>query len=71
MYDTERKSRHSVYVCVCAAFNVDTHTHLHVDVDVDVSSCSINNEDGECYVSRKRSDQCYGNNVKMQAIAEM
>lgn len=28
-------------------------------------------EDFEQYINRKRSDQCYGNNLEMQAIAEM
>ena len=28
-------------------------------------------EDFDHYINRKRSDQCYGNNLEMQAIAEM
>ena len=28
-------------------------------------------EDFEQYINRKRADQCYGNNIEMQAVAEM
>ncbi len=28
-------------------------------------------EDFESYVSRKREDKCFGNNIEMQALAEV
>ena len=28
-------------------------------------------EDFDRYINRKRSDNCYGNNLEMQAVAEM
>lgn len=31
----------------------------------------VTDEDFDHYVDRKRLDQCYGNNIEMQAIAEM
>jgi len=31
----------------------------------------VTDEDFEHYVNRKRLDQCYGNNIEMQAMAEL
>ena len=58
----------SMYTCTCMNIECITHTQLK---NADYFSQYVTNEDFECYVSRKRSDQCYGNNIEMQAIAEM
>ena len=39
--------------------------------NADYFSQYISDEDFEHYINRKRLDQCYGNNIEMQAIAEM
>ncbi len=39
--------------------------------NADYFSQFITEEDFEHYVNRKRSDKCYGNNIEMQAMAEM
>ena len=57
----------SMYTFTCMNIECITHTQLK---NADYFSQYVTNEDFECYVSRKRSDQCYGNNIEMQAIAE-
>ena len=39
--------------------------------NMDYFSQYVTDEDFEHYVNRKRFDNCYGNNVEMQAIAEI
>lgn len=39
--------------------------------NADYFSQYISDEDFEHYINRKRQDQCYGNNIEMQAMAEM
>ena len=39
--------------------------------NVDYFSQYVTDEDFEHYINRKRFDNCYGNNVEMQAIAEI
>ena len=39
--------------------------------NADYFSQYISDEGFEHYINRKRMDQCYGNNIEMQAIAEM
>ncbi len=39
--------------------------------NADYFSQFITEENFEHYVNRKRSDKCYGNNIEMQAMAEM
>lgn len=38
---------------------------------MDYFSQYVTDEDFEHYINRKRFDNCYGNNVEMQAIAEI
>jgi hypothetical protein len=39
--------------------------------NADYFSQYISDEDFDHYIDRKREDQCYGNNIEMQALAEM
>ena len=39
--------------------------------NMDYFSQYVTDEDFEHYINRKRFDSCYGNNIEMQAIAEI
>ena len=39
--------------------------------NTDYFSQYVTDEDFEHYINRKRFDNCYGNNIEMQAIAEI
>ncbi|XP_064399477.1 OTU domain-containing protein 5-B-like isoform X2 [Halichondria panicea] len=50
---------------------VRNHCMDYMMKNADYFSQFITEEDFEHYVNRKRSDKCYGNNIEMQAMAEM
>ena len=50
--------------------SVSPSSFLHQMKNADYFSQFVT-EDFEGYISRKRSDHCFGNNLEMQAMAEM